>query len=210
MKKKQKRVLMVVLGVLALGLCGLQLGPILLGGRLDDPPPKKKLKPGQKRVAKKGKGGGKKKKPRVAAKKKKKPAGGAPARSRQPARARPAQPVNVGDELDLESIVPDLDSTGRRTLVYASESLRNPFASPKFESERKGTVLTKAKFELQGIIRTRGKRLAIIDGRVYAAGDELAKGVRIVEIKASSVILVEGKSRARLAMTDGLGFRDLR
>ena len=199
---------MVVLGVVALGLCSLQLGPILLGGRLDDAPPKKpKHEPGQSRVAGKRKNGGKAK--RAVSK-------GRPPRGRKLARVRPPQPRNTGSNWDLESIVINLDATSRRTLVYSAATLRNPFAAPTFEKERAGTSLTKANFTLDGIVRARNTRpnappihLAIIDGRVYAAGDELAKGIRVVAVDAASVVLAEGKSRARLSMA-GSSVEDLR
>ena len=213
MKKKQKKVLMIALGVGALGLCGLQLGPILLGGRLDNPPPKSaKHKPGQPRVAGKRKGGEKTRRPAA----KSKPSRGAPAPGRAPARANLSRPRDTGSEWDLESIAIDLRATGRRTLIYSAAALRNPFAAPKFESVRTGTVLTRADFKLQGIVRARGTRpdgspvhLAIIDGRVYAEGEEVAKGVRIVAVNATSVVLAEGEARARLSMT-GLSMKGLR
>ncbi len=116
----------------------------------------------------------------------------------------------------MESIAIDLSLAGRRTLTYAASSLRNPFATPKFEAVQTGTVLTRANFKLHGIVRARGTRpgappvhLAIIDGRVYAEGEELAKGVRIVAVDATSVVLAEGKSRARLSMA-GSSMSDLR
>jgi hypothetical protein len=203
-RKKQKRVLMIVVGVAALALCGVQLGPILLGGRLDDPPPKKpKHKPGQARVAGR-KNGGKARRP-VARNRSPR---GAPARGRAPARVRPRRPSDTGSELELESIAINLSATGRRRLVYSAASLRDPFAAPKFEGAQTGTALTRTNFKLQGIVRARRAgpdgspvHLAIIDGRVYAEGEEVAKGVRIAAVDATSVVLVQGKVRVRLSMT---------
>ena len=211
MRKKQKKVLMIVMGVAALALCGLQLGPILLGGRLDDPPAKKpKHKPGQSRVAGR-KNSEKTRRPAA----KNRPPRGVPARGRATARVRPQRPSDTGSELALGSIAIDLGATGRRRLVYSAATLRDPFAAPKFEGVQTSSVLTRASFTLQGIVQAHGARpdgspvhYAIIDGRVYATGEEVVKGVRIAAVDATSVVLVEGKARVRLSMT-GPGVRGL-
>ncbi len=202
MKKKQKRILMAVLGVAAVGLCAIQLGPILMGAPLVEQP-KKSNGDGKAGQAKgQNKSGGKKK-------------GGAPARGpkRKGPAARPApvarnrpQPVADADPLgSLESIRVDLTATARRSVPYDAAKIHNPFGTARFERVRASSVLTADNFTLQGIVRTGGtgpngppKRLAIIDNRVYAVGQEVVKGVRVAAVDATSVVLAEGKARLRL------------
>ena len=92
--------------------------------------------------------------------------------------------------------------------MYEADKRRNPFAAPKFEMGQASSALTKATFKLQGVVRA-GRlrpdgtpvRLAIIDDKVYAEGQEVVKGVRVAKVNAASVVLAEGKVQLRLFLT---------
>jgi len=192
---------MIGLGVLAAVLCAVQLGPIFLGGKPKKKGPQKpvgprvaKRKDGRPRVAK---GGGSRRAPRAGA-----------------ARKRPPPPAGRGSAQEdesawpLESIVIDLSAVGRRALMYEAIESRDPFGAAKFERVRASSALTKAAFKLQGVLRAGRSRpdgtpirLAIIDNKVYAEGQEVVKGVRVAKVDAASVVLAEGKARLRLFLT---------
>ncbi|MFH1731278.1 MAG: hypothetical protein ABIF82_06480 [Planctomycetota bacterium] len=208
MKKKQKRVLMIGLGVLAAILCAVQLGPIFLGGKPKKEGPKKPVGP---RVAKKQND-----RPRVAK-------SGEPRTAPRAgtARKRPPPPTGTGSAQEdvsawpLESIAIDLTAVGRRALTYEVVETRDPFGAAKFERARASSALTKATFKLQGVVcggRSRPDgtliRLAIIDNKVYAEGQEVIKGVRVAGVDATSVVLAEGKAQLRLFLT-GTGPRGM-
>jgi len=192
---------MIGLGVMAVVLCAVQLGPIFLGGKPKKKGPQKPVGP---RVAKRKDG-----RPRVA-----KGGGSRPAPRARAARKGPPPPTGRGSAQEdvsawpLESIVIDLSAVGRRALMYEVAETRDPFGAAKFEKVRVSSALMKAAFKLQGVLlagRSRPDgmpmRLAIIDNKVYAEGEEVVKGVRVMKVDASSVVLAEGKIRLRLFLT---------
>jgi len=57
---------------------------------------------------------------------------------------------------------------------------------------------------LEGILYSRDRKLAIIDGRIVAAGDEI-RGARVVEITTSTVLLRDERGRLRqLTLASGI------
>lgn len=201
MRKKQKRVLMIGLGVLAAVLCAVQLGPVFLGSKPKKKGPQKPVGP---RVAKRkdgrprlAKGGGSRPAPRTGAARKRSPSSTGRGSAQEDVSAWP-----------LKSIVIDLSAVGRRALTYEAVEARDPFGAAKFERVRASSALMKAVFKLQGVLlagRSRPDgapmRLAIIDNKVYAEGQEVVKGVRVARVDATSVVLAEGKVRLRLFLT---------
>ncbi len=198
MRKKQKKVMMIGLGVLAAALCALKLGPILTGAPLVAPQ-KKKSTSGKKTT--KGKSKAKTKRGSRSSGRARRPTTQRRTTRTTPGR-KTAGPHNEAEEWPLESIPIDLSATERRALVYRAVRLRNPFSAAKFEVTRESDALVKMKVNLQGIVRTAGRRLAIIEGQVYAEGEKVAKGVTLVKIDATSVLLTDGKNETRLYLSD--------
>jgi len=197
-KKKQKRVLMIVLGVVAVILCVVQLGPVFMGGSpVKDPSKLKKNK--KKKTGRKGKTKAKKAKsgPRKAVGK------AAPKRRPAPARAKVGRDAGPEDPSlwPLESITIDLSATSRRDLVYSASALRDPFGPARFETEQRSSSLARMELTLQGVVRSDGQRLAIIENQVYAEGDQVADGVTLLQVGAAWVVLSDGKNEVRLRLT---------
>jgi len=197
-KKKQKRVMMIVLGVVAAGLCALKLGPILTGAPLVPPQQKKKSGTSQKKTARATGRSRTKRSSRSAGRARR--TGSRRRTARRTSVATSSAPHDTVEEWPLELIPVDLSATGRRALAYHAEGLRNPFSPAKFEVARQSDALGRMKVNLQGIVRTAGRRLAIIEGRVYAEGEEVVEGVTLTRIDATSVLLTDGKNETRLSL----------
>jgi len=90
---------------------------------------------------------------------------------------------------------------GRRAAVYGGKGLRNPLGPAEFEMETKATTLARMKLKLQGIVCTPGRRLAIVDGRVYAVGDELMEGIKLAAVEPQYVVLSDGKTQAKFFLS---------
>lgn len=204
MKKKQKRALMILLGLVAVGLCAIKLGPIFLGGGSPVANPSK-------RKNSKGKSSKKRRsrKKALPSKGMSRKSGSKKSGARRTSGSRRAKAGRDGGPQDasefapenLKSIAIDLSATRRRKLVYRARGLRDPFAAAAFETQRESDALARMSLRLQGVVRLGDRRLAIIENRVYAEGDEVAGGVTLVEVGETFVVLTDGRNRTRLALT---------
>ena len=197
MKRKQKRILMIVLGVAAAVLCAVQLGPIVLGKPSPYVDPKKKNKKATKKKSAKLR------------RTSKRATSGRRGRSQKPPsgrRGRRRKPPPEDDDamfagLPLDEVVIDLSKIGRRVFSYRDNGLRNPFAPPTFETAVKENPLLTIKVKLNGVIAGGQRPLAIIGNRVYGEGDEIVPGVKVLSIKSRHVDLTDGENRLRLRLT---------
>lgn len=181
--------MMIALGAGAVVLCGVQLGPILFGGSLAPPPPAKKK-------GADGEGAGatvKTAAPRAAPR----ASGHAPSASKSTPRGSQAG----SEPVPIEAVSIDLSAVGRRAVAYAGAKLRNPFSAAEFETKKNETALSAMKLRLQGIVRCGRQRLAIIENRVRAEGEEVAPGVRMISVEECSVVLSDGKTETRLSLS---------
>jgi hypothetical protein len=188
MKKKQKKVLMVVLGVAAVILLIVQLGPLLFGKPSPYVDPEKA-----------------KKKQKAARAPRRKSTARPARRKRAPSRRRSKKTPGKADapllgDLSLEDVSIDLSHIGRRVVVYRPSKSRDPFAAMAFETVKKLSPLETMKFDLQGIVTAGGREAAIIGARVYGEGDVVRPGVRVEEITKSCVVLTDGTIQVRLRL----------
>jgi len=191
-KKKQKKIMMIALGVVAAALCALKLGPILSGAPLRSPGAKKKS------------GGSKPKRSRRRPTRRS-------TRKKAASRQMDTEDTSLEEaqsEWSLETVPVDLSAASHRPVLYEGSSLRNPFGPASFELAQQRNVLSRVTLRLQGVVRAGGKRsdgsssrLAIIDDRVYREGDEVAPGVRLIQVDAASVLLADGKNQVRLTLS---------
>jgi len=180
---------MIALGVVAVALCALQLGPILFGAGLA-PPPKAKKKTAD------GEDAGatvKTAAPRTAPR----ASGRAPTASK----STPHGSQAGSEPVAIEAVSIDLSAVGRRAVAYAGAKLRNPFSAAQFETKKNENALASIKLKLQGIVRCGRQRLAIIENRVHAEGEEVAPGVRVVSVEEGWVVLSDGKTETRLSLS---------
>jgi hypothetical protein len=197
-KKKQKQITMAVLGVAAVGLCALKLGPIIMGKSLvEQPPPSKKSK------ANKARPPARKKRSRRPPKRRSAPRRRAAPRRGAPVRAHPRGPEGPAPLFDypLEEVPIELSRTDRRVLLYKPDGLRNPFGPAEFEIVSQSSMLDKVKWKLEGVVCSSGRRLAILNGRVYAAGKRVAEGVILKSVGTNSVVLTDGKRERQLFLS---------
>ncbi len=186
---------MIVSGVVAVALCAVQLGPIVMGKPLVEPPST---------GAKKGGGA--------------KPQAGKPAHPPPPpkAKARPkaasgtrqrAGPVASTPPPELPPLkVDSLDEALLAPLRFVLnwKELRDPFGPADFETVVPTEMQAAAKLRLQGVLRSDQARLAILGNRVYREGQEVLQGVRLVTIEDTAVVLSDGVREVRLSLGSGL------
>jgi hypothetical protein len=170
-KRKKKVVVMIALSVVAAVLLAVRLGPLLLGGPIASPPPKNKNT--------------KKKREKTSA---------------PPPTSAAAAPGDAGEPSAGEAAHGRIDLSGarQRTTVYRHEGLRDPFGPARFERTPQRSSLAALGLRLTGTVRIGAQRLAIINGKVYAEGDEVAEGVRVHPIESQAATLVSGDHHLRL------------
>jgi hypothetical protein len=211
-KKQQKKILMVVMGIIAAILFAVKVFPIFFGKANPYKDPEKAKRKAAERAAAKAKGVSKPAKKATAARKRparRRP----PARSRTPARRKPDRRERRRDEeeaperdggmlagLDLAEIPIDLSRVTRRAIRYEDAGRRDPFGPAPFERVVEKAPVLKQKFDLQGILRSSDRRLAIIDNRVFAEGNVIRDGVRVLAIKATEVVLSDGEMEVTLRL----------
>jgi len=197
--KKQKKLMMIVLGVVAALLTALKLGPVLAGGSpVADPEKRKKL-------AAKKKAQGNKPPPKPSARRR-----GPPPRAPGPRSSGQPAPA-AGVDWSLESVLIELSAAERQMVPYGAAGLRSPFGPAAFEVRREDAVHRMGTLTLEGIVRTGegpAGGLAIIEGRVYAVGQEVADGVTVVTVEKGSVVLSDGETEIRLFLS-GPGSNEL-
>ena len=189
---------MIVLGVVAIVLLIVQVGPLVFGkpNPYTDPGKAKKKKATGK-VNTKGKAA------RGSRSKGKTPS----ARGRKSKASRRAKKKDTQQEKGEGDAAPalaevqiDLSHVERRVLVYRSSARRDPFSAAPFESEALTTPVHTMKFSLHGVVCYGERRVAIINGRVYAEGAAVAPGVRVLSVSPTGVVLTDGKSQLRLSL----------
>lgn len=180
MKQKQKKIVMMCgLSAAAVVMLGMQVGPLVFGGS-----------PSRKQQAA-TKGGGKatsKAAHAQGAKPQGKPKAG---KTPQPAPGPPVEEVKI-----------DLSGAVRKAFAYKQQDgLRSPFGLTLFELKSKDLMAPKVDVKLTGIIESGQQRLAIIEGRVYAVGDEVKKGMKVCSIEADSVAVTHGGDQVKLRLS---------
>ena len=194
-KNQQKKIVMIVLGIIAVVLCVIQLRPVFTGySPVADP-----SSPAARAAA-------------SGAQEARSEQAPAPGRQRRPATRREKdeadRPPLPGEarrlpeitDLPLDVISIDLSKIERRIYHYETAGLRSPFAPAEFEEAQRSSRLKKMDLTLQGIVTTPHGVLAIIDNRVFTEGDSVAEGVVVKHIGANSVVLTDGQDEVRLAL----------
>ncbi|MFO7897800.1 MAG: hypothetical protein R6V58_01940 [Planctomycetota bacterium] len=197
MKKKQKKIVLIALAILAPILCALKLGPVFTGySPVKNPENRKEAKSekgGRSKPSKKKRSGAKR------AKKTRRPAAARRAPPAQPQGGPARSPTDIPD-WPLEAIRIDLGAIGRQRLTYDGGGLRSPFAPAEFEVAQAPSKLKRMGLRLQGIVRTPDRQLAIIEDRVYTEGEHVAEGVRLERVERGAVVLTDGEDEVRLIL----------
>lgn len=199
MKKKQKKIMMIVLGVAALGLCALQLGPILMGKPVA-PPTKSAKKTDGEAASPAAKAA-----PKTAAAPAKK--GGAPkaARTQTAAKAtdsKTAEPTPDQTTAPLQLALDRIDLSMIHPRKFALEwtGLHDPFSAASFELVKAVDGLEISKLKLQGVVQSDNRRIAIISNHSYREGQEVAPGVILLGVDDGGVTLATGDRQVRLSI----------
>jgi hypothetical protein len=205
-KKKQKKVLMIVMGIVAVLLLGVKVGPLFFGKPSPYVDPEKAKRKNAEKATEKGS----RKRPappRQAARNR--PGTRRSARKPPPRRrgerdresaAAPEAEEGTFAGFELADIPIDLSRVGRRTVRYQDNGRRDPFGPVPFETVVEKPPVLKETFDLQGVLQSTDKRLAIIDNRVYAEGDVLRDGIRVTAIKPTEVVLSDGEMEVTLRL----------
>ncbi len=198
-KNQQKKIVMIVLGIVAVVLCVVQLRPVFTGYSpvADSSSPAAKAAPSAEQETKTTQAPASRRQSPSSARREEADT------DRSPPSGEERRLPEITD-LPLDAISIDLSRIERRIYHYETAGLRSPFAPAEFEEAQRSSRLKKMDLTLQGIVKTSHGVLAIIDNRVFAEGENVAEGVLVKHIGANSVVLTDGQDEVRLALDQRL------
>jgi hypothetical protein len=188
--KKQKIVLMAVLLAAAVALLATQLGPVFFGSSRAPQKPAAAAKSGEKGKTASAKSA----------------LGTHSQRNVSPPSSKAKQDSKGGGKSEPKEALPldpsriDLSAAERQVFQYKDQGLRNPFGRTPFERKNQREALSRMNLKLLGIVAAGPRRLAIIEGKAYAEGEDIREGIRVQAIAADSVTLVSGENQVTLRL----------